>query len=394
MSAAATLPIVVTTLYFTYSRGAWISLGFGLVVAMAYDRRRSMLLAATAAVAPWLAGLVMVAARSHALTHVGSPLQQVRSQGHRLALVLLAVALVLLVVAALLHRLDGGWHPSAIVARVGRICAAAVLVLLVGAVLVFVGSPSTIAHRAYTGFNGRAPAANNPGVDLNKRLFSLSGNSRATLWRIAWNDVRANPVTGSGAGSYERVYLRHRTNGLKVTDAHSLYLEMLAEVGPFGLALLLVALLTPLVVGVGTRSNPMVPVAIGGYAAFVLHAGVDWDWELPAVTLTASHWASLCCSPPSAPVSGCRPEPRRGYRGGRRSARRRAGRPAREPCDLRQHRRRSPRGLGCRAAIGQRRGDLGAMVGAVVGRPRRCPCRNAQPWCPQRLPPRRDARPR
>jgi hypothetical protein len=287
MSAAATMPIVVTTLYFTYSRGAWISLGFGLVVAMAYDRRRWMLLAATAAVAPWLAGLVMVAARSHALTHVGSPLQQIRGQGHRLALVLLAVALVLLVVAALLHRLDGGWHPSATVARVGRICAAGVLILFVGAVLVFVGSPSTIAHRAYTGFNGRAPAANNPGVDLNKRLFSLSGNSRATLWRIAWNDVRANPVTGSGAGSYERVYLRHRTSGLKVTDAHSLYLEMLAEVGPFGLTLLLVALLTPLVVGVGTRSNPMVPAAIGGYAAFILHAGVDWDWELPAVTLTA-----------------------------------------------------------------------------------------------------------
>jgi hypothetical protein len=31
----------------------------------------------------------------------------------------------------------------------------------------------------------------------------------------------------------------------------------------------------------------MVPAAIGGYAAFILHAGVDWDWELPAVTLTA-----------------------------------------------------------------------------------------------------------
>ena len=336
MSAAATMPIVVTTLYFTYSRGAWISLGFGLVVAWPTIgaggccwRQRL----------PWrLAGRSGDGGGAEPCPHARRiPVPAVRSQGHRLALVLSAVALVLLVVAALLHRLDGGWHPSAIVARVGRICAAAVLVLLVGAVLVFVGSPRTIAHRAYTGFNGRAPAANSPGVDLNKRLFSLSGNSRATLWRIAWSDVRANPVTGSGAGSYERVYLRHRTSGLKVTDAHSLYLEMLAEVGPFGLALLLVALLTPFVVGVGTRSNPMVPGGdrrIRGVRSprrSGLGLGAprgDADGALTGRRRAARRRAPR--------PQGVRPEPRRGYRGGRRSARRRAGRPAREPRGLRQ----------------------------------------------------------
>jgi cytochrome c-type biogenesis protein CcmH/NrfG len=29
------------------------------------------------------------------------------------------------------------------------------------------------------------------------------------------------------------------------------------------------------------------PAAIGAYAAYLLHAGVDWDWELPGVTLVA-----------------------------------------------------------------------------------------------------------
>jgi hypothetical protein len=33
------------------------------------------------------------------------------------------------------------------------------------------------------------------------------------------------------------------------------------------------------------------PAAVGAYAAFLVHAGLDWDWELPAVVV-----AGLCCA--------------------------------------------------------------------------------------------------
>jgi tetratricopeptide (TPR) repeat protein len=82
-------------------------------------------------------------------------------------------------------------------------------------------------------------------------------------------------------------YLRHRSDSFKVRDAHSLYLEMLAEVGPIGLALLLVALLTPLVAAMRARRRPMTAIAAGAYVAFLVHAGIDWDWEIAAVTLPA-----------------------------------------------------------------------------------------------------------
>ena len=122
---------------------------------------------------------------------------------------------------------------------------------------------------------------------MNHRLFTFSSDGRLDLWRIAVHDFESRPLLGSGAGSYENVYLRNRPTGSKVRDAHSLYLETLAELGVVGLVLLVATLLVPVVGAVRARRNPLVPVAFGAYVAFLVHAGVDWDWEVTAVTLAA-----------------------------------------------------------------------------------------------------------
>jgi hypothetical protein len=75
-----------------------------------------------------------------------------------------------------------------------------------------------------------------------------------------------------------------------VLDAHSLYVETLAELGPIGLVLLAVALSVPIVAAVRVRDDPLAAGAAAAYAAFLVHAGLDWDWEMPAVTL-----AGLLC---------------------------------------------------------------------------------------------------
>jgi hypothetical protein len=123
---------------------------------------------------------------------------------------------------------------------------------------------------------------------LNRRLLSFSGNGRAALWRLAWEDAKHHPLLGAGAGTYERYFLAHQPAevGL-VRDAHSLYVETLAELGPLGLTLLVILLLTPLAAGLRARAHPIVPGAVGAYVAYLVHTGVDWDWELPAVTLAA-----------------------------------------------------------------------------------------------------------
>jgi hypothetical protein len=113
---------------------------------------------------------------------------------------------------------------------------------------------------------------------------------RQAYWGTTLDLVADEPLLGSGAGTWERGWLRERNKLFAARDAHSLYLETMAELGPLGLALLLAALALPLVAAVRARGTGLVAATSGAYVAFLLHAGVDWDWEVPAVTL-----AGLAC---------------------------------------------------------------------------------------------------
>lgn len=304
--AACTLPVVMTALYFTFSRGAWIAFGVGLIAAAALDRRRWFLLVTLAATAPWLALDVTLGATSSALTHAASRVGPTATQGHRLTAVLVVSALGLAATVWALHLLERRFEPSAALTRMGHMATVAGVVLVIVVAVVRFGSPITIAGDMYDRFNAPPPGgfsgtAAHTGKDLNLRLFSLSGNARADLWRIAWHDYQHHAVFGAGAGTYEGYYLQHRTNGLKVKNAHNLYLETLADLGPVGLLLLVAGLVAPLVAGVRAREEALVPVAFGGFAAYLLHAGADWDWQMTAVTLTALTCAvGLLSSTPSA----------------------------------------------------------------------------------------------
>jgi O-antigen ligase len=134
---------------------------------------------------------------------------------------------------------------------------------------------------------------------LEGQPLSLFGPNRPHYWRVAWNDFEEHPLLGSGAGTFFDYWLRHRPIQEFPHDAHSLYIESLAELGPLGLLLVVVALGIPLLALRG-RQEPLVAAAAGGYVAFLVHAGVDWDWEMPAVTL-----AGLVCA--GAVLVGTRP---------------------------------------------------------------------------------------
>jgi hypothetical protein len=283
-AAGAAVVILVVTLYFTYGRAAWIALGLGFAIALASDPRRLRLATTAIVVGAPTAVAVLLAARKHSLTTAGSTLAQAAHDGHRLAAAILILALVAAAATAALGVAEGR---LTIAPGVRRAYAAGLVSVAVAAAVAFVvagGGPVRLAHRSYDAFVA-APA--HP-QDLNKRLFSFSGNGRADLWRVAWRDYENHSALGSGAGSYGRYFLAHQPAGVgQVVDAHNLYLETLAETGPVGLALLLLVLATPLLALRFTRRAPLVPVAAGAYAAFVAHAVVDWDWELAAVTCAA-----------------------------------------------------------------------------------------------------------
>ena len=126
--------------------------------------------------------------------------------------------------------------------------------------------------------------------DLNARLFDASGSFRLDLWRVAWHDAGSHPLGGSGAGSYAAHWFRERPLPLDATNAHELYLETLAELGPLGLGLLLSALGAPLLAAWRARRHPLMAGVLAAYVAFLVHVAADWDWQLAAVGL-----AGLAC---------------------------------------------------------------------------------------------------
>ena len=97
---------------------------------------------------------------------------------------------------------------------------------------------------------------------------------------------------GRGAGSYQSWWMEHASLPLFVRDAHSLWLETLAELGLVGLLLLLIAFGTAFVAAIARmgrlgQDRPLVAAMAGVLAAFVVAAGIDWMWELSIVGLVA-----------------------------------------------------------------------------------------------------------
>ncbi len=119
------------------------------------------------------------------------------------------------------------------------------------------------------------------------RLLDLSSNGRFGLWHTAWDTFSDHPVVGVGGGSYWQVWAASPRGYYTSTEAHGVYAETLAELGIIGLVLLLVVLVPPFVGAVRARRSPLVPFAFAAFAGWVVHAGVDWDWELMGVTAAA-----------------------------------------------------------------------------------------------------------
>jgi O-antigen ligase len=149
--------------------------------------------------------------------------------------------------------------------RARPLAVAALVALLVGTVVA-----------AATG--GREGAASSTRAN---RLVSVQSN-RYAYWQVAVDVFADHPVAGVGSGAFAVEWLQRRKFAEGVRDAHSLYLETLAELGLLG-ALALAAFVAG--VALACRGGP--PAAVAAVVAFALHAGIDWDWEMPALSLCA-----------------------------------------------------------------------------------------------------------
>jgi hypothetical protein len=273
VAAAAAAPLGMG-LYISFSRGALFAAVAWMIALILLAPRREQLVAAAVAIG---AGALAAVAASpwHGVTGLAGSLGTRERQG--------AIALVLLVVIALAAAGIGlllarrGWATGTISLPRGVPWIAVALICAGLAIAIVLGSKET-------------SAASQPLPGGATRLVTLQSN-RYDYWRVALRAFAHSPIHGVGAGGWSVYWLRWRTVNDFAQDAHSLELQTLAELGLVGAGLLLaffggVALaarraLSFSVTGAGAAG----PVA--ALVTYLAHSPLDWDWQMPAVTLVA-----------------------------------------------------------------------------------------------------------
>ncbi len=271
-AAAAGVPLVAGVAL-SYSRGAIVALVAGLVVlvvlAPTWTQLRGAAISLEAGVVGALACAVLPAVR----TLDGSDATR-RWQG-ALALVLLlgamAGAAALVTWAA---RAEGQGTT-----RLGRLplpawsgVAAFVAVCLLVLVPVLIGR-----------------GGDGPQFGATSQRLQTASSNRYAYWKAALQTFADHPVAGVGTGGYAVQWLQRRKIEDRVRDAHSLELETLAELGLVG-ALLLAGAFGGVAVAARRLQGADPALAAGlvsGLTVWGVHSAVDWDWEMPALTLLA-----------------------------------------------------------------------------------------------------------
>ena len=266
-AAAAAAPLGAGV-YLSYSRGAIAAAVVGLVVLVGAAPSRSQLHAVGVA----SAASVLAATVSAVFPGVASlegPLADRARDGAIALTLLLAIAAGASLVTIRTRPQPGTLRWSR---RLGRVGGIAIAVAAVGLV---------------AGGLGERPSDGQLAAGADARRLTTTSSYRYEYWRVALRELGREPLTGVGAGGFRVAWLKQRPIAEAVRDTHSIELEMAAELGLVGL--LAFALMAGGAVISGRDALRREPEVVAGMCAaavvWLLHASIDWDWQLPAVSL-------------------------------------------------------------------------------------------------------------
>ncbi|MCL2419716.1 MAG: O-antigen ligase family protein [Conexibacteraceae bacterium] len=314
-AAAAVLPLSTLCIYLTVSRGGVFELAVAVVVFLLLVPRRidalaTLLIAgAGAAILVWSADrrpAVRTGLRDTAAIHAGNKLLLIA------IVVCLGVALLQASVTLIARNYE---RPAFLrVSRRATTRAALLAACLAIVVALAAGVPGKLDHQWQVFKAPTGQGVNNATVIT--RLSAISGDGRYQYWVAAVHAYQTRPWGGIGPGTFRFWWASHATVPGPVLNAHSLYMETLAETGFVGLALLLGLFLFVLAVAVrrALREHDAVRIwvaaAAAGFAAFMAAAAVDWVWQMAALVAAALALAAVVLAgrgddhrEPTAPIA-------------------------------------------------------------------------------------------
>jgi hypothetical protein len=309
--ALAPLPAVSAAIYLTSSRGGVATAAVGVIVFVAATSRRWRAFGALGATS--LGSIVAVAWLLPRHELVDGPVQSsvAVSQGRSAFFLILLTCIASAAVYAAGERFLGSARPAPLVGK--AVAAGLVLVAVIG--LAF----SHPAHRFQT-FKETPGETRFAGGFVQSHLLSGSGSGRWQFWTEAVKEFESAPFKGRGAGSFESWWAQHAPFSYFIRNAHSLYLEVLGELGVVGFLLLVggfvYGALTACrrVAAADNDERITASALVGVLVAFYFAAGIDWIWQLTAVSLVGIVALGLLVGPATLATMPVETPPRRARR--------------------------------------------------------------------------------
>lgn len=285
--AAAALPVLGAAALLSQSRGAIGAGAVGLVTYVVLGRPRGLLPALVASVPATLVA-VYAAHDADRLMMRSFPAGAV-AQGHELAQTVALCAVAAAVLRLVLRPLDTRLRRVALPSHprpVTYLAWAAALSAAV-AIAVVAGGPDWVSDK----YDGLLHGQRTETADADTQSATRANTGgRLDYWKVALRGYRERKLGGQGAGTYEFSWSRHRPSffgGDPVTNAHSLYVETLHDLGLVGFLLIVGALSAILAsqapLGRGYNRSLYAALFAAGLT-WAIQAGLDWIWQLPAVT--------------------------------------------------------------------------------------------------------------
>ena len=274
--AVAGIPVLGVSMYLTSSRGGVLVAVVGLAVLLGLVATRVQMLAGLALGGAGAGILILMVSRRADLLD-GLDTSTAESQG---AEVLIATVVVVAAVAFARQRLDEPIGQLQLSRRAARISLGAAAVVGVAALLIANPIHRFNEFKEPPGEGGELESGFVAG-----HFASASGSGRYQFWSVAVDAFGDEPLHGIGAGGYEAYWAQNAPIARAIRDAHSLYLESLAELGPLGLALTLA------LIGVGVAAGrsrwrpsarPELAACLAVLAAGATSAAIEVTWEVPA----------------------------------------------------------------------------------------------------------------
>lgn len=217
-------------------------------------------------------------------------LLEAKGAGARARLMYIA-ALICMIAAFVLTQSRGGW----ISLSVSLAVMAAVLLARKAEIRknVFILVFLVVAAAAFVYF-GRDAVMQRAETIVDTQHEDMSFGTRLMIWRGTVAMIGANPVTGTGVGTFIDGFPRYRPAGLfvKANFAHNDYLNMAAEMGVLAPGIMVA--IFAIVIARGFRSvRPYILGCAAGVASLVLHATVDFNFHIPANMLLFVVWCAI-----------------------------------------------------------------------------------------------------